>query len=148
MNRDELEKDLNNLVKDSRALFGEVEELDKDEVLGFLSVSGSPANLICDEMYARIDALVKDLRIKGVSPPQRYLDLLDQLRPGYLIPHNPKNLAQHARRCVAELLQGSVIVSNAKLQLSFHHKSDLTTQDEQILKDAEDRLRRRIGQSE
>src|SRR2546427_11702620 len=106
MNRDELEKDLNNLVKDSRALFGDVEELDKDEVLGLLSVSGSAANLVCDEMYARIDALVKDLRIKGVSPPQRYLDLLDQLRPAYLIHHNPKNLTQHARRCVAELLQG------------------------------------------
>ena len=148
MNRDELEKDLNNLVKDSRALFGDVEELDKDEVVGLLSVSGSAANLICDEMYARIDALVKDLRIKGVSPPQRYLDLLDQLRPAHLIPHNPKNLAQHARRCVAELLQGSGIVSNANLQFSFHRKSDLTTQDEQILKDAEDRLRRRIGQSE
>jgi hypothetical protein len=148
MNRDELEKDLNNLAKDSRALFGDVEELDKDEVLGLLSVSGSAANLICDEMYARIDALVKDLRIKGVSPPQRYLDLLDQLRPAYLIPHNPKNLVQHARRCVAELLQGSRMVSNANLQFSFHRKSDLTTQDEQILKDAADRLRRRIGQSE
>jgi hypothetical protein len=131
MNRDELEKDLNNLVKDSRALFGDVEELDKDEVLGLLGVSGSAANVICDEMYTRIDALVRDLRIKGVSPPQRYLDLLDQLRPAYLIPHNPKNL-----------------VSNANLQFSFHRKSDLTTQDEQILKDAEDRLRRRIGQSE
>ncbi len=148
MNRDELEKDLNNLVKDSRALFGDVEELDKDEVLGLLSVSGSAANLICDEMYARIDAVVKDLRIKGVSPPQSYLELLDQLRPAHLIPHNPKNLAQHARRCVAELLQGSGMVSNANLQFSFHRKSDLTTQDEQILKDAEDRLRRRIGQSE
>ena len=134
MNRDELEKDLNNLVKDSRALFGDVEELDKDEVLGLLSVSGSAANLIFDEMYVRIDALVKDLRIKGVSPPQRYLDLLDQLRPAYLIPHNPKNLAQHARRCVAELLQGSGMVSNTNLQFSFHRKSDLTTQDEQILK--------------
>lgn len=134
MNRDELEKDLNDLISDSRALFGDVEELDKDEVLVLLNVSGSPANLICEEMYARIDALVKDLRIKGVSPPQRYLDLLDQLRPASVIPCNPKNLAQHARRCVAELLQGSGIVSNARLQFSFHRKGDLTTQDEKILR--------------
>jgi hypothetical protein len=148
MNQDDLEKDFNDLIVDSRTLFGNVEEMDKDEVVGLLNESGTSAGLVCNEMYARIDSFVRDLRIRGVSPAQRYLDLLDQLRPASSIPRNPKNLAQHARRCVAELLQGSRIVSDAKLQFSFHHKGELTSEDEKILKDTEDQLRRKIGKTE
>src|SRR5271166_6197714 len=112
MNQDDLEKDFNDLIVDSRTLFGNVEEMDKDEVVGLLNESGASAVLVCNEMYARIDSFVRDLRMRGVSPPQRYLDLLDQLRPASSIPRNPKSLAQHARRCVAELLGGSSTVTS------------------------------------
>lgn len=82
--------------------------------------------------------------MQGLSPPQRYLDVLDQLRPASQIPRNPKTLLQHAKRCVAGLLQGPGSGGNTEVQFSFHRKGELSSQDEQILRETEDRLRRKI----
>jgi hypothetical protein len=144
MNNDDLDKDLDELISDSRTLFGDVEEMDKEEIFALLNASGATADTVRDQMYAQIDSLVREMRMQGLSPPQRYLDVLDQLRPATQIPRNPKALLQHARRCVAGLLQGPGVGGNTKVQFSFHRKGDLSSQDEQILRETEDRLRRKI----
>lgn len=148
MKNDDLDKDIRELIVDSRSLFGDIEEMDKEELLVFLAESGASANIVRDEMYARIDALVRDLRIHGEDTPQRYLDLLDQLRPAAQIPRNPKSLLQHAKRCVDNLLKGPAVGSNAELQFSFRSKGDLNPKDKQILFEAEDQLRRKLGKPE
>jgi hypothetical protein len=144
MNNDDLDKDLDELVSDSRTLFGDVEEMDKEEIFALLNASGSTADTVREQMYAQIDSLVRGMRMQGLSPPQRYLDVLDQLRPASQIPLNPKTLLQHAKRCVAGLLQGPGVGGNTQVQFSFHRKGDLTSQDEEILRETEDRLRRKI----
>jgi hypothetical protein len=144
MNKDELDKDLNALVSDTHTLFGDIEEMNKKEAVALLSDSGPAAASVREQMYAQIDALVKAMRMQGLSPPQRYLDVLDQLRPASVIPRNPKTLLQHAKRCVAGLLQGPEVGGSAEVQFSFHRKEELSSQDEEILRQTEDRLRRKI----
>ena len=144
MNKDDLDKDLNALICDTHTLFGDVEEMDKEEAVALLSDSGPAATVVREQVYAQIDSLVKAMRMQGLSPLQRYLDALDQLRPASHIPRNPKTLLQHAKRCVAGLLQGPGVGGNAEVQFSFHRKGELSSQDEEILRETEDRLRRRI----
>ena len=144
MKKDDLDKDLRELITDSRALFGDIEEMDKEELVVHLADSGEPANTVRDAAFARIDALVKEMRMRGDDPPQRYLDLLDQLRPASQIPRNPKTLLKHAKRCIDDLLQGPAMGSSAELQFSFRGKGDLSQKDKELLRDAEERLRHRL----
>jgi len=147
MKHDDLDKDIRELITDSRSLFGDIEEMDKEELVTLLADSGEPANALRDAMYARIDALVKGMRMHGDDPPQRYLDLLDQLRPASQIPRNPKTLLKHARRCIDDLLKGPATGCNAELQFSFRSKGDLNVQDKEILREAEERLRSRLREA-
>src|SRR5258708_14831321 len=102
MNRDEQDKDLNDLISDSRLLFGNVEEMDKDELMVALDESERPAKAVRQAMFLRMETLVRDFRLRGESPPQRYLDVLDQLRPPSQVSHNPSVLVQQAKRWVME----------------------------------------------
>jgi hypothetical protein len=145
MKQDDLDKDLRELISDSRSLFGDIEEMDKEELAAHLADSGEPANALRDATYVRVEALVKEMRLRGDDPPLRYLDLLDQLRPASQIPRNPKTLLKHAKRCIDDLLKGPGIGSQAELQFSFRgNKGDLNRKDKEILRDAEERLRRRL----
>lgn len=144
MKHDDLDKDMRELITDSRSLFGDIEEMDKDELVAQLAESGEPANALRDVTFARIDDLVKEMRMRGDDPPQRYLDLLDQLRPASQIPRNPKSLLKHAKRCIDDLLKGQVAGCKAELQFSFRGKGDLNQKDKEILRNAEERLRHRL----
>lgn len=144
MKQDDLDKDIRELIADSRSLFGDIDEMDKEELVAYLADSGEPANAVRDATYARIDALVKDMRMRGDAPPQRYLDLLDQLRPASQIPRNPKSLLKHAKRCIDDLLKGPAMGCSPELQFSFRGKGDLSLKDKEILSEAEERLRNRL----
>lgn len=148
MNRDERDKDLNDLTSDSRMLFGDVEEMDRDELMAVLDDSDRPADAVRHAMFRRIETLVKDFRLRGESPPQRYVDALNQLRPPTQIIHNPSALVQQAKKWVAELLGPPRSGLNADLQLSFHRKEDLTNSDKRILKETETEVRRRMKQKQ
>ena len=126
MKQDDLDKDLNDLISDSRTLFGNVEEMDKEEIMAILNESGSLANTVRDKMYARIEAVVKDLSVMGMSTPQRYLDILNQLSSASAVPGTPKTLVERARECVAELLQGPDVTIETELRFSFHQKGEET----------------------
>ena len=144
MKQDDLDKDLRELITDSRSLFGDIEEMDKEELVAHLADSGEPANALRDATYARVEALVKEMRLRGDDPPQRYLDLLDQLRPASQIPRNPKILIKHAKKCIGDLLKGPAAGCQAELQFSFRGKGDLNSKDKEILREAEERLRRKL----
>jgi hypothetical protein len=146
MNRDEQDKDLNDLISDSRLLFGDVEEMDKDELMAVLDDSERPAGAVRQAMFLKLEMLVRDFRLRGEPPPQRYLDALNQLRPPSQISHNPNALVQQAKRWVMELLGPPRSGLEAKLQFSFHRKEDLTDSDERILKETEAEVCRRMKQ--
>ena len=59
MNKDDLDKDLNALICDTHTLFGDVEEMDKEEAVALLSDSGPAATVVREQVYAQIDSLVK-----------------------------------------------------------------------------------------
>ncbi len=133
MNRHERDKDLNDLISDSRILLGDVEEMDKHELLAVLDDSDPPAEAVRHAMFLRIETLVRDFRLRGESPPQRYMDA-----------YNPSALVQQAKKWVTELLGPPRSRLEAKLQFSFHRKEDLTDNDKRILKEAEAEVFRRI----
>lgn len=147
MKQEDLDKDIRELITDSRSLFGDIEEMDKQELVTLLGDSGEPANALRDAVYTRIGALVRDMRMHGDDPPQRYLDLLDQLRPASQIPRNPKNLLKHAKRCIDDLLNRPALGDNAEVQFSFRSKGNLDLKDKGILREAEERLRRRLRET-
>jgi hypothetical protein len=46
MKNDDLDKDIRELIADSRLLFGDVEEMDKEELVVPLAESGAPAGAV------------------------------------------------------------------------------------------------------
>ncbi len=144
MNREDLEKGLNDMVSDSRKLFGDVEEMDKDELLEMLNDSDPPADSVRQAAFLMLESLVKEFRLRGESPPQRYLDVLNQLRPAGELSHNPTALLQQAKKWVTNLLEGPRAGTEARLQFSFHRRSELTEGDRRILEETEAELRRKM----
>lgn len=67
MKHDDLDNDIRELITDSRSLFGDIEEMEKEELVTLLADSGEPANALRDATYARIDALVKGMRMRGMT---------------------------------------------------------------------------------
>lgn len=144
MNREDLEKDLNDIVSDSRKLFGDVEEMDKDELLEMLNDSDPSAESVRQAAFLMLESLVKELRLRGESPPQRYLDVLNQLRSAGELSHNPNALLQQAKKWVTNLLEGPRTGSEARLQFSFHRRGELTERDRRILEETEAELSRKM----
>lgn len=144
MNQDDLDKDLNDLVADSRKLFGDVEEMDKDELLEVLDDSDRPAESVRQAAFLMLESLMKEFRLRGESPPQRYADILNQLRPAGEISHNPSGLLQQAKKWVTNLLEGPRAGSEARVQFSFHRRGELTEGDRRILEETEAEVSRKM----
>lgn len=144
MKRDELDKDLKDLLSESARLFGDVEEMDQDELREILHDSDRPAEAVRHEMFKVLDSLIKEWRLRGETAPKRYLDAMNQLRPPSAIPPNPDTLVEQAKTWVRGLLSGPRTVSGAKLQFSFRNKGEFTKVDQRILEEAEDEVRRKI----
>ena len=73
MNKDDLDKDLNALICDTHTLFGDVEEMDKEEAVALLSDSGPAATVVREQVYAQIDSLVKAMRMQPFGSKILYL---------------------------------------------------------------------------
>jgi hypothetical protein len=144
MKQDELEKDLKELLSESTRLFGDVEEMDHDELREILNDSDRPAEAVRHEMFRVLDSLIREWRLRGESPPKRYLDAMNQLRPPSEISLNADALVEQAKTWVRGLLSGPGTVSGAKLQFSFRNKGEFTKGDRRILEEAEDEVRRKI----
>jgi hypothetical protein len=144
MKQDELDKDLKDLVSESTRLFGDVEEMDQEELKEILDDSERPAEAVRNEMFQVLEKLIKDWRRRGETPPKRYLDAMNQLRPPLATSPNPDALVEQAKTWVRGLLSGAGTVSGAKLQFSFRNKGEFTKGDERILEEAEDEVRRKI----
>jgi hypothetical protein len=144
MKQDELDKALKDLLSESTRLFGDVEEMDQDELKEILNDSDRPAEAVRHEMFKVLDSLIKEWRLRGETPPKRYLDAMNQLRPPSAIAPNPDTLVEQAKTWVRGLLSGPGTVSGAKLQFSFRNEGEFTKGDQRILEEAEDEVRRKI----
>jgi hypothetical protein len=98
MKPDDLEKEFREIVRDSTTLFGNVGDMTPEEITAALVDSGESSENVRNEMYSRLDSFVRSIRMKGDSPPKRYLEALEQLRPPTELPKNPASLQQHAKR--------------------------------------------------
>jgi hypothetical protein len=144
MKQDELDKDLKDLLSESTRLFGDVDEMDQDELKEILNDSDRPAEAVRNEMFRALEKFTKELRLPGETAPKRYLDAMNQLRPPSALSPNPDALAEQAKTWVRGLLSGTGTVSGAKLQFSFRNKGEFTKGDQRILEEAEDEVRRKI----
>ena len=144
MNRDELEKDLNEIISDSKRLLGDVEEMDKAELLGMLNDSEQPAETVRQAAFLMFENLIKEYRSRGECPPQRYTDLVAQLRPPENFSQNQDTVAQHAKKWVASLLAGPAGGTESSLQFAFHRGAELTDGDRRILEEAEADVSRKM----
>jgi hypothetical protein len=144
MSGNDPDKDLNDLIFDSKKLFGDVEELNKEELRELLNDSDEPAESVRRVAFLMMENLVKEFRLRGEYPPQRYADALNQLRPPDQLSHNPNALLQQAKKWVAGLLEGSRASSETRLQFSFQRKGELSEGDRRILEETETEVRRKM----
>jgi hypothetical protein len=144
MNRDDLEKELNEIVSDSRKLLGDVEEMDKDELLEMLDDSDRPASSVRQAAFSMFESFVKEFRLGGEYPPQRYIDIANQLRPEEDLSHNHNTLLQQAKKWVTNLLESPKGSSEARLLVAFHRRDELTEGDRRILEEAEADVNRKM----
>ncbi|HYW38278.1 MAG TPA: hypothetical protein VE957_09210 [Terriglobales bacterium] len=144
MNRNDLDKELSQIISDSRKLLGDVEEMDKDELLEMLDDSDQPASSVRQAAFLMLESLVKEFRLRGEYPPQRYVDIANQLRPVENLSHNQNTLLQQARKWVTNLLEGARASSEGRLQVAFHRRDELTEGDRRILEEAEAEVNRKM----
>lgn len=144
MNRDELEKELKQLIADSKILFGDVEEMDKDDLRALLDEPDRSPEVLCYSMWSAVEKACTEIRLRGDIPPRRYTDVLNQLRPASQPSAHANVLVQQAHRWIRELLSGVRTSSESSLQFSFRNKGELAQEDRRILDDAEAEVRRKI----
>src|SRR5260370_41898521 len=106
MNRDEFDRDLKQMISDSKTLFGDVEEMNKDELQEMLNESGRTAEELRRLVWSAVDDVCKKMRLRGDFPPDRYTDLLNQLRPASQPSRHASVLVQQAQRWIRDLLSG------------------------------------------
>jgi hypothetical protein len=143
MNRNDLARELNKIISDSSKLLGDVEEMDKTELLELLNESGRPAEDVRQAAFLMFENLVKECRLRGEYPPQRYTDIVNQLRRAENLSMNQDILTQQAKKWVAGLLAGPVASPETIVQFAFHRREELTDADRRILKEAEADVRRK-----
>jgi hypothetical protein len=144
MNRDELEKELKQLIADSKILFGDVEEMDKDELRAMLDEPDRSPEVLCHSMWSAVEKACTEIRLRGDIPPRRYAEVLNQLRPASQPSAHANVLIQQAHRWIRELLSGVRSSSESSLQFSFRNKGKLSQEDRRILDEAEAEVRRKI----
>ena len=144
MKPDDLEKELQDIVRDSSTLFGNVEEMTPEEVTAALVDSGASCDEVLKTMHSRLDSIVRNMRMKGETPPKRYLDALEQLRLPTDIPKNPATLQQHARKWISHLLAGTTTGGTLEVVFEFRNRGTLTGGDEKLLESAVTRVQKRI----
>jgi len=144
MNRDELEKELKQLIADSKILFGDVEEMDKDDLRALLDEPDRSPEILCHSMWSAVEKACTEIRLRGDIPPRRYTDALNQLRPASQPSAHANVLVQQAHRWIRELLSGVRTSSESILQFSFRNKGELAKDDRRILDEAEADVRRKI----
>jgi len=141
---DDLEKELQDIVRDSSTLFGNVEEMTPEEVTAALVDTGASSDEVLKTMYSRLDTVVRNMRMKGESPPKRYLDALEQLRPASDIPKNPATLQQHAKKWISHLLGSTTTGGSLEVAFEFRNRDKLSGGDEKLLESAVIRVQKRI----
>ena len=95
-------------------------------------------------MHSRLDTVVRNVRMKGETPPKRYLDALEQLRPATDIPKNPATLQQHARKWISHLLGSTTTGGSLEVAFEFRNRGKLNGGDEKLLESAVSRVQKRI----
>jgi hypothetical protein len=145
MNQNNSEKELKRLIEESRTLFGDVEELSKNELADTLSETGQPPDQVRRSMWLSAEAVCKQMRLRGQIPPRRYTELLNQLRPETHPSRHVDVLVQQARRWITDLLSGVRTHPELNLQFAFRNKEDISAADAQILDEAEADVRKKIG---
>ena len=144
MKPDDLEKELQDIVHDSSTLFGNVEEMTPEEVTAALVDTGASSDEVLKTMHSRLDTVVRNMRMKGETPPKRYLDALEQLRPATDIPKNPEMLQQHARKWISHLLRSTTTSGSSEVAFEFRNRDKLSGGDEKLLESAVTRVQKRI----
>ena len=144
MNRDELEKEIKQLITDSKILFGDVEQMDKEELRALLDEPDRSPEIVCHSMWSAVEKACTEMRLRGEIPPGRFTDVLNQLRPASQPSAHASVLVQQAHKWVRELLSGVRNSSESTLQFSFRNKGELALEDRRILDEAEAEVRRKI----
>jgi hypothetical protein len=141
MNQNDFEKELRRLIRESKTLFGDVEELARDA----LADTGRPPDQLRHSMWLAVETACRDMRLQGAIPPPRYREVLNQLRPETLPSRHLDVLVRQARRWITDLLSGFRSHPELNLQFAFRNKEELSDADREILEETEAEVRRKIG---
>lgn len=146
--REDLDKELKDLIELTKSVFGDVEDVGGDDIGEILSFSGSSPQEVSESFYRELKTIVEETRKRGEPVPERYIEALEQVRPISETTYNPKYMRRRARTWIGGMLQKAQVSSSTELVIAFRNKGDLSKHDEEVLEHAAERLKRRMRESE
>jgi hypothetical protein len=141
--QEDFDKDLKEIIELATELFGDVQEFGANEIRELVDASGPKSDELSDAFCLKVKKVMEDMRAAGKSVPERYKDVLEQVRPLSQPTRNPKYMQSRARAWIEKLIGevGTPICTD--ISVSFHNKGELSSSDEKALDEAVERLKKR-----
>ncbi len=142
--REDFDKELKELLEMATCVLGDVEEFGADDLRELVDASGPNREEVSEVFYRRLKRVTEEMRKSGKSVPERYQEILEQVRPLSEPTRNPKYMQARARAWIDRMLREVKIPPRAEVAVAFRNKGQLSKSDEEVLKTAEERLRKRV----
>jgi hypothetical protein len=142
--REDLDRHLEELLEMATNVLGDVEDLDRAELGQMLEVSGPSGDELAQALYRKLKSTVEDMRKAGRPVPERYREVLEQVRPFSEPTQDPRRMQSRARVWVEKLLREVSGPAKTEVAVAFRNKSELSRDDQVILERAAEKLKERL----
>lgn len=141
--REDLDKDLKELLEMATCVLGDVEEFATEDLRELLEVLGPNREELLKGFYRKLKSVIESMRKEGKAVPDRYREVLEQVRPLSEPTRDPRYMQSRARAWIERMLREVKIPPRAEVAVAFRNKGEISKSDEEVLKTAEERLRKR-----
>ena len=146
--RKDFDKELKDLIEMATCVLGDVEEFGADDLRELLDASGPNRDELSETFYRKLKTVMEEMRKGGKSVPERYREVLEQVRPLSEQTRNPKHMQARARAWIERMLREVKTPPRTQVAVAFRNKGKLSKSDEEVLKKAAEGLRKRIRERE
>lgn len=141
--RADFNSELKELIEMTTHVFGEVEELGADDLREMLEISGPGADQLSAALYNKLKKAMEEMRKAGTPVPERYKEVLEQVRPLSERTGDPRYMLTRARAWIEKMLQDVKAPPRTDVAVAFRNRGELSENDERILNEAAERVKKR-----
>jgi len=142
--RDDVDRHLEELLDMATYVLGDVKDLDRAELGEMLEVSGPSGDELAQAFYRKLKSAVEDMRKAGKQVPERYREVLEQVRPFSEPTQDPRRMQSRARVWIERLLREVSGPPKTEVAVAFRNKGELSKDDTVVLEKAAEKLKERL----